>query len=67
VTYFCALDRSSAYPSAANPAAMTNRKATSHAFSPIMARLMASNTNPKAMAKYHQANQRERVLSEGKE
>jgi len=39
----------------------------SQALSPRSARLMASKTNPSAIEKYHQANQRERILVGGKE
>ena len=60
------LVRSSRYPSAANPAAITNRRAMSHALSPVSALLTASSTNPSAIEKYHKANQRERSLGEGK-
>jgi len=64
--YLLEVERSSRYPRAANPAAITNRRAISHALSPASALLTASNTNPSAMEKYHKAYQRERSFGGGK-
>jgi hypothetical protein len=47
--------RSSMYPSAANPAAMTTRRMISQALSPTSILLVASSRKPRAMVKYHQA------------
>jgi hypothetical protein len=63
------------YPSAAKPAAITSRKTMGQVSLRMKDWLIASNANPSAMVKYHQAkkrgfrgvgnNTRERVIREG--
>jgi len=53
--YLRTRERSSMYPSAAKPAAITSRRITPHALRLMKPWLMASKMYPSAMAKYHQA------------